>query len=367
MKCIRCNHDSKKSERTADVCPNCRKPFAFDPTTGDAFTDQKFANALERVSSGGTVRFTVNNLYFELSRSIRAGSAGLFTPGAGRTEQDARTAITITLALNVAFVFVAALVFWPLAIPLSLFAAYLLHRRSQVSSDRTVAINLGDANALLAKWTHAHGSPKGLIVRKDAPKPKALPPDLRHYSFDRAVITDTAETVDMLVANNFHFENNCAILAVTGYPEGVFKTVLAMLRNNPRLRVYALHDASVRGVTLASELSHSPHWFQGTGATVIDVGLHVAHVDAFRGSWEVQSPAADLSRIPPDSYEWLSQYSLPLAVVRPEQTIKRLFRAMTQESDPVLVTGAETMLLASDTSSFSSDATSSDGGGDSFG
>ena len=34
----------------------------------------------------------------------------------------------------------------------------------------------------------------------------------------------------MLLANNFHFENNCAILSIEGYPPNVFETVRAMLK-----------------------------------------------------------------------------------------------------------------------------------------
>ena len=366
MKCIRCNHDSKKIERVGGNCPNCKQAFAFEPTIGDTFTDQKFATALDRVSSGGTVRFTVNHLYFELARSTRS-SAGLFTPGQGRTEQQVFAAIAIVFALDVGLAVALAMASVALVIPFLLHTIYLLYKLASVQSSRSTKINLGDANAMLAKWTRAHGSPKGLVVRRDAPQTRTLPPDLGHYSFDRAVITDTSETVAMLVANNFHFENNCAILAANGYPEGIFKTVLAMLRNNPRLRVYVLHDVSVRGLTLANELRQSPHWFHGTGATVIDVGLHGSHVEAFRGCWEPAHGALDLSQVPAEWHSWLLQFTLPLAVVRPEQTIKRLFRAMTQEQDPALVESGDVMLLPMDTTSFSSDATTSDGGGDSFG
>ena len=70
--------------------------------------------------------------------------------------------------------------------------------------------------------------------------------DLGDYSFDRAVICDRARTVDLLIANNFHFENNCAILSIGGYPKGPFELVRTMLKRNPKLQVFALHDASVR-------------------------------------------------------------------------------------------------------------------------
>ena len=92
----------------------------------------------------------------------------------------------------------------------------------------------------VAALARVHGMPQGVIVRRQdvgTAAPRGAEPDLAHYSFDRAVICDRARTVDLLLANNFHFENNCAVLSVDGYPRGVFDTVLAMLRRNPRLRI----------------------------------------------------------------------------------------------------------------------------------
>src|SRR5207245_10189890 len=100
-----------------------------------------------------------------------------------------------------------------------------------------------------ARWREVHEAPEGVITRKAREETRRRPaePDLPDYSFDRAVICDRARTVDLLIANNFHFENNCAVLAIGGYPQGPFETVRAMLRKNPRLQVFALHDATTSG------------------------------------------------------------------------------------------------------------------------
>src|SRR5205814_1245814 len=89
---------------------------------------------------------------------------------------------------------------------------------------------------LWSRWRDVHGTPKGVIERApDPPMPKNLESDIGDYSFDRAVITDRARTVDLLVANNFHFENNCAILSIDGYPKRPFLIIKKMLKKNPRL------------------------------------------------------------------------------------------------------------------------------------
>jgi hypothetical protein len=101
----------------------------------------------------------------------------------------------------------------------------------------------------------------------------AVDRELKQYSFDRAVICDDAEIARCLIANNFHFENNSAVLSVDGYPHDIFATVMDMLRLNPELQVYAVHDASRRGVALPHILSTEPRWFAGTTVKIFDVGL----------------------------------------------------------------------------------------------
>jgi hypothetical protein len=130
----------------------------------------------------------------------------------------------------------------------------------------------------LNTWARSNGT-----VAKLLPKPEtALPatseisvqnPDVTDYSFDRLVVCNSPEIAQMLIANNFHFENNCAILSIGGYPANIFDTVLQMLRRNPDLMVYAFHDASPNGVKLVHELRTSPGWFQEYPATIIDLGL----------------------------------------------------------------------------------------------
>lgn len=130
----------------------------------------------------------------------------------------------------------------------------------------------------LNTWARSNGS-----IAKMLPTPEtALPatvdreiqnPDVTDYSFDRLVVCNSSEIAQILIANNFHFENNCAILSINGYPATVFDTVLQMLRRNPELMVYALHDASPDGVRLLHQLRTSPTWFPESSVTIIDLGL----------------------------------------------------------------------------------------------
>jgi hypothetical protein len=351
VKCIDCQNDAKYKERADGKCPKCGKPFAFEPRTGDPLTDAAFKSAIDRVSSDGTVHFTLDHVYWELARRRSKRSVG------GAVFGGVLAVVCLLVAIGDApAALIGTFIFGGLAVFCWLPGGSL---------ERPVF------DQLWQKWIRAKGLPAKLIQRKQlspAKKERQLPKDIPAYSFDRAVICDRAETVDVLLANNFHFENNCAVLAVGGYPDPPFHTVRSMLKNNPKLVVYALHDASAEGCMLAHTLATSPEWFKGSSVRIVDVGLRPAQVGPLKRCWEkTDAPVTAGNGITPSEADWLSRYSLALAVIRPEQIIKRLFRAITGEPQKELTATSDGGLFFIDTTSFSADASSSDGGGDSFG
>ena len=164
------------------------------------------------------------------------------------------------------------------AIAISAIILGTIQKRRVANISDSFIISSAQAIDLMNTWARVNGA-----IAKMLPKPDlALPAtgeisnqnnDVTDYSFDRLVVCNSTEIAQMLIVNNFHFENNCAILSSTGYPATVFDTVLQMLRRNPELRVYAFHDASPDGVKLVHELLTSPRWFQEYSATIIDLGL----------------------------------------------------------------------------------------------
>lgn len=77
------------------------------------------------------------------------------------------------------------------------------------------------------------------------------------YTFNRLVVCDNSSVTQLLIANNFHFENNCAIVSITGYPQRIVSTIMQMLRRNPDLKVYTVDDYSPKGISLAHHLRSS--------------------------------------------------------------------------------------------------------------
>jgi uncharacterized membrane protein YgcG len=325
MKCARCGHDSKYKERSNKTCPQCKGKFAFEPRDGDKFTDMAFHNAIEAVSAKGQIRWGAEHLYYELARRLKpkTGCALVLMVVLGIT--------ALVLALFAKLVLPALV---PAVLAFVAFAVWRAHKPGKYSP-----LNLGDFNKLLKQWVAAHGTPKTMITRahvRGTPAPaRRLEADIGDYSFDRAIICDRARTADILLANNFHFENNCAVLSVDGYPEANFETIRAMLKRNPRLRVYALHDATANGCRLARKLATEPAWFAHL-KQVIDVGLRPAQVKSFKGMFLTHTgPLVQLGNgISEAEAEWLNQHTLELAAIRPEQVLKRMYKALHRdESD----------------------------------
>ena len=214
------------------------------PRAATASPTRAFQTAIDAVSAKGQIRWGVEHLYYELcrrlARTARIRAADLRCGSRSSVSSCRRVGELRPRWLGTVGGHSRA----SAGVLRSLVAAAEGRRRTM-----TVGLEPGGVRPAVADWLSAHGNPPGLIVRKSKPAPpRSQESDIGDYSFDRAVICDRARTVDLLIANNFHFENNCAVLSIGGYPEGPFELVRTMLKRNPKLQVFALHDASVAGL-----------------------------------------------------------------------------------------------------------------------
>ena len=126
----------------------------------------------------------------------------------------------------------------------------------------TFLIHREQVRKWMAGWVNVNGSPEKLLSSPSdlsSDTPNNVPnPDVTAYSFERLVVCDNIAIAQMLIANNFHFENNCAVLTISGYPQNIFHTTMEMVRRNPELQVFALHDCNPRGMELVHELGTNP-------------------------------------------------------------------------------------------------------------
>ena len=140
----------------------------------------------------------------------------------------------------------------------------------------------------------------------------------------------------MLVANRFHFENNCAILSRDGYPDAMRATIMDMLRRNPKLRVFVVHDASAAGCGMASDMRDAS-WFPDPSVQIVDLGLRPAHV---KGStmFVVDGRPPRFTReleaaLTPDERAWLEAgHVVELASLRPAKLMRSIYQGFARSN-----------------------------------
>ncbi|MFN6487221.1 MULTISPECIES: hypothetical protein [unclassified Nostoc] len=340
MKCINCGTDNKLKDRTANQgrCVKCNHLFAFEPTSMSnvQITDPFFAKAIADISANNTLFFTPKQLLYFLDNRLKKSSKSIsrFSWLIPFIFINLVTSITIFLPLvvNLAFIiffhessksakfnivsrkqnaknlqiiggiiiFIGVLLSLPLNsfrlfaffVAMGMLPIYLgtrqLGRIQLLIQD--FLISESQINDWLNRWQQINGSIlKILPSPKQENTPATINPDVTAYSFDRLVVCDTASIAQLLIANNFHFENNCAILSITGYPQSIFDTTMQMLRRNPDLKVYAIHDCNPQGIGLVHNLRTNANWFLNSEIVIIDIGLTPRQIIATKRGMFIQS------------------------------------------------------------------------------
>ena len=235
-----------------------------------------------------------------------------------------------------------------IASALGLFSYWLStsQKNRQQMTGEIFLVNQTQSDEWLRRWQTANGALEKLLP---APRQEALPasidPEVSAYSFDRAIICDSDEIAQFLIANNVHFENNCAILSISGYPQSIFGTVIEMLRRNADLKVYALHDANPAGVSLVHQLRTSPNWFADQAVTIFDLGISPRQILETRDMFVQQSPTmAQSARQLPDTVRqgltaeelaWLDAGNfVELESFTPQRLLRVVNYGLAQSGDP---------------------------------
>jgi hypothetical protein len=210
----------------------------------------------------------------------------------------------------------------------------------------------------LTKWNSINNAPEKILLSpQTASLPAAPNPEVTAYSFDRVVVCDRAEIAQLLISNNFHFENNCAILSIDGYPQSIFTTTMEMLSRNPDLKVYALHDCSPSGIQLMRHL-RAEVWFPNPEIPIIDVGILprqiIDNIDVMTP--QSNSSARTSQRLDPDlrtslnaeELAWLDAGCyLELESFPPQKLIQILQRAINESRELAVVEGGDMILIDS--------------------
>ena len=349
MRCIKCAADNTLKDRSGNLgrCKNCRHPFAFDPRamTGVNFTDKFFQQSLASLSANGSLYFTPRQFYYFFNRRLNA------------TRTDPLKAVGCLLTLGAAALAVYLLfsgggvsLLWLIlllaaAFGVALLASRSLRRRLHDREHGRLAATPGEVEGWFDRWHKLNEDPVKRLpppapAPRGKPQPVQLNPEVMKYSFDRVVVCDRPEIAQCLIANNFHFEHNCAVLSLDGYPHDIFGAVMQMLRRNPELSVYALHDASPEGVGLAHRLRTESNWFAHTGANVYDLGLlprqvfkRAVFVERKQRPEPLPPPVA--ATLEPAEVRWLEEgNSVALESFTPQTLLRVVAQGIAKSRDP---------------------------------
>ncbi|MGF1938651.1 MAG: hypothetical protein RM347_030550 [Nostoc sp. ChiQUE02] len=407
MKCINCGTENKLKDRTANQgrCIKCNHPFAFEPTSMSnvKITDPFFAKAIADISANNTLFFTAKQLLYFLDNRLRKSSKSISRFGwlLPFLFINLVTSLTIFIPLIVNLAFINFFYASSKSTKLNLVSRKQNARNLQIIGGIILSIGilalksftlfviivlvgmlsiylgtrqLGRIELLtqeflfsesqfkdwLDRWQQINGS-----ILKVLPPPNqenttaTVNPDVTAYSFDRLVVCDSASIAQLLIANNFHFENNCAILSITGYPQSIFDTTMQMVRRNPDLKVYAVHDCNPRGIGLVHRLKTNANWFLDSEIVIIDVGLTPRQIIATKGGMFIQSSpesAQAAKQLPEEVRQSLSVEELTwlesgkfveLESFTPQRIIKVLQKGIAGSRD--LESDDSSLLLVGDT------------------
>jgi hypothetical protein len=386
-------------------CKSCNHQFAFEPTSmpeSERLTDTFFAQLVSDLSAKDTLFFTPKQLYYLLNKRLRSQSenkwSGVSTVARGllftllgsilckgilKISFDDGIPISATISMGwviwqifqdsisnqfnrrirhnrtitLKTIAIASII---IALPLSISeqilegiigsiilgigatSLYLNCNRQQSKIFDIFSIDPAQFNTWLARWTSINNQPLKILPPPQTFSLSAAPnPQVTAYSFDRVVVCDTPEIAQLLISNNFHFESNCAILTIDGYPHSIFDTTMEMLHRNPDLRVYAFHNCTPKGIELTHRLRAEEKWFPNPAIPIIDVGilprqimdnLNVSILQSTESAEIAQSLSSHIrASLNPVELTWLDTGCyLELECFSPQKLIRILQRAISQ-------------------------------------
>ena len=341
MKCVVCGTKNTLKERQANKgrCKRCQQPFAFEPSNMGSvnISDSLFDKFIDHISDSKTLYYTEEQLLYLINTRLGQKSKNLQKVGK-----------FIFLAVGVAL----GVIIWVSS--KQLFAAYAVVAiigigfflvTSKQPKAQSFVVSRSQLQGWIRRWTELNRTmgkilPPLSLAQEEAP----VSEELRDYSFDRLVVCDRPEIAQMLIANNFHFENNCAVLSFNGYPQSIFTTVMEMLRRNPDLKVYALHDATPSGISLVYQLQTSANWFLSSQVAIYDLGLlprhsfKISHIflrkSAESAAEAKQLPAPVKEKLSAQEIAWLeSGYYVPLDVFSPRKLLQVVSQGIIKSSN----------------------------------
>lgn len=409
----------KDRNKNQGKCKRCDHQFAFDPAEVEfnaEITDALFAELITEISVDNTLYFTPIQLYYLLEKRLRSNPAqSNFTAGylcAGLMLVIIIIWIGNWLAFNLDLIAPILIILYTIftiitiaqvaissevnrqtrqenvrnlkmlsviipifGIPLSIAAQTLVgaigsiclglttgwlsidYKRQQSKIFDEFLIDRQDFRIWLNRWINVNDFPDKILASPKTSTAQAIPnPRLTAYEFDRVVVCDSPKIAQLLLKNNFHFENNCAVMAIDRYPQNIFAPIKEMLDKTPDLKVFAFHDCSPQGLKMIRHLRTEKIWFPDLEIPIISAGTLPRHImnepdrivsqsaESIRLSKQLASNVRNI--VSPAELAWLDAgYYLELESFTPQELIEMLQQAINksyrlteiEDGDPIVM------------------------------
>ena len=409
----------KECSQNLGQCKRCNHQFVFNPVEmefSSGITDALFEELIAEISDDGTVYFTPIQLYYLLEKRLRSNLNG-DNPIVGCLcygglllvasiwivvwlELDLKLVVPILVIAYIVFTIVIVtqaatspqvnqqsrqdnvrflkilsvivpvfgiplgIIFQTLigiigSISLGLIAAWLSYecKRQQSKIFDNFLVDRRDFQIWLNRWISINDFPEKILASPNISTAQATcNPRVIAYKFDRVVVCDSPKIAQLLLKNNFHFANNCAVLSIDRYPHRDFVTIKAMLDLTPNLQVFALHDCSPQGLKMIRHLRTEKIWFPDLAIPIISVGILPRQIrdntemivpQSAKSAKASQQLAADLrNTLDPTELTWLDAgYYLELESLPPQELVQILQRAINhshqlaeiEDGDPIVM------------------------------
>jgi hypothetical protein len=277
MKCISCETDNSWLDRITNSgrCKNCQHLFVFDPQQKytDLFTDDIFERAIDELSEQQTLFFTAQQLFYRLNKEL----------GNTNTKKiDSTLIVVIFLTLLGLIIGIFPIAFpdygqpqeaytIPAILLILLAGAIAIFKFSSIATNsEPTSITQIQFQDWLERWNQTN--PRTL--EKLLPYPQSKTPWQGNPDrFQQIIICDRPAIAQLLIANNFALENNCAICDIDGYKLESWKKVKEAVEHHPELKIYVLHDATPEGARSISQLTTEPVFTIDLNVKIQDLGL----------------------------------------------------------------------------------------------
>lgn len=337
MKCPHCHADQTYRERSGRRCGKCKREFAFEPRTDPLkLTDMRFTQIAERLSAGGALSYSVEQLRYALSAKVVRAQAPTST-------KAALGCAFVAGAVGFVLVgFVADQLLLAVGVTLLIWLGgglFVYLQRDRPFYPKLPVEPLRFEREVLDRFRKVYGhGPPGLITGErlrllDHRMP--LPGMLRG-----ALVCPERAVLDCLRVNGVPEQTGLALIPLGGPLTPAEQDHLAVLRVRPELPLLLLHDASPAGCLLAEGAAQRLNL--GAGRRVVDVGLR-PQTAIERKLLAVGAPPDPAlierlraqGRLRPDELAWLAEGKVaPILAIPPKRLLAMVSRAAQRLQAP---------------------------------